>query len=57
MSGISHPTLSSIALVARVRIPFPRRTGLVPPYAIGTIAMFLVIARTVLIFGILKAQR
>jgi hydrogenase/urease accessory protein HupE len=43
--------LSSIALVARVCIPFPRWTELVPPYAIGTIAMFWVIQRTVLIFG------
>jgi hypothetical protein len=35
--------LSSIVLVARARIPFPRWAGLVPPYAIGTIAMFWVI--------------
>jgi hypothetical protein len=37
--------LSSIALLARIRIPFPRWTELVPPYAIGTIAMFWVIQR------------
>jgi len=34
-----------IALARRVRIPFPRWTELVPPYAIGTIAMFWVIQR------------
>jgi len=39
-----------------VRVPFPRWIELVPPYAIGSIAMFRVIQRTVLIFGILKAQ-
>ena len=38
--------LSWIALVCRARIPFPRWTALVPPYAIGTIAMFWVIQRT-----------
>jgi hydrogenase/urease accessory protein HupE len=38
--------LSLIALVRRVHIPFPRWTELVPPYAIGTIAMFWVIQRT-----------
>jgi hydrogenase/urease accessory protein HupE len=43
--------LSLIALVLRVRIPFPRWAELVPAYAIGTIAMFWVIQRTVLIFG------
>ena len=37
--------LSLLALVARVRIPFPRWTELVPPYAIGAIAMFWVIQR------------
>jgi len=37
--------LSSIALVARVRIPSPRWTELIPPYAIGAIAMFWVIQR------------
>jgi hydrogenase/urease accessory protein HupE len=45
--------LSSIALMARIRISFPRWTELVPPYAIGAIAMFWVIQRTVLIFGTL----
>jgi hypothetical protein len=39
--------------MARIRIPFPRWTELVPPYAIGAIAMFWVIQRTVLIFGTL----
>jgi len=34
--------LSMIALVVRIRIPFPRWTELVPPYAIGTVAMFWV---------------
>jgi len=34
-----------IALTRRVRIPFPCWTELVPPYAIGTIAMFWVIQR------------
>jgi hydrogenase/urease accessory protein HupE len=34
-----------IAIARRVRIPFPRWTELVPPYAIGTIAMFWVIRR------------
>jgi hydrogenase/urease accessory protein HupE len=39
--------LSLIALVDRVRIPFPRWAELVPPYAIGTIAMFWVIQRII----------
>jgi hypothetical protein len=43
--------LSLIALVARVRIPFPRWTELVPPYAIGAIAMFWVIQRTISILA------
>lgn len=38
--------LSLIAMVRRVRIPFPRWTELVPPYAIGAFAMFWVIQRT-----------
>jgi hydrogenase/urease accessory protein HupE len=38
--------LSLIGLARRVRIPFPRWTELVPPYAIGTIAMFWFIQRT-----------
>ena len=38
--------LSSIALVHRVRIPLPRWTELVPPYAIGAVAMFWAIERT-----------
>lgn len=33
------------ALVRRVRIPFPRWAELVPPYAIGSVAMFWVIQR------------
>jgi hydrogenase/urease accessory protein HupE len=37
--------LSFIALVRRIRIPFPRWTELVPPYAIGATAMFWVIQR------------
>ena len=37
--------LSLITLARRVRIPFPRWTELVPPYVIGTIAMFWVIHR------------
>ncbi len=37
--------LSLIALARRVHIPFPRWTELVPPYAIGGVAMFWVIQR------------
>jgi len=37
--------MSLIALARRVRISFPPWTELVPPYAIGTIAMFWVIQR------------
>ena len=37
--------LSVIAVVRRVRIPLPHWAGLVPPYAIGSIAMFWVIQR------------
>ena len=37
--------LSLIALVRRVRIPFPRWVDLVPPYAIGSVAMFWAIQR------------
>ena len=48
--------LSLLALAARVRMPLPHWAELVPPYAIGTVAMFWVIQRTVLIFGFLKAQ-
>jgi hydrogenase/urease accessory protein HupE len=43
--------LSAIALVTRVRIPFPGWTELVPPYAIGAIAMFWVIQRTATILA------
>ena len=39
--------LSLIALVHRVRMPVPPWTELVPPYAIGAVAMFWVIQRTV----------
>ena len=37
--------LSLIALVRRIHIPFPRWAELVPPYAIGSVAMFWVIQR------------
>lgn len=38
--------LGVIALLRRVTIPLPRWTPLVPPYAIGALAMFWVIERT-----------
>jgi hydrogenase/urease accessory protein HupE len=37
--------LSVIAVVQRIRIPAPRWVELVPPYAIGSVAMFWVIQR------------
>jgi hypothetical protein len=37
--------LAFIAVIRRIRIPFPRWTELVPPYAIGSVAMFWVIQR------------
>jgi hydrogenase/urease accessory protein HupE len=37
--------LAFIALVRRIRIPFPQGAELVPPYAIGSIAMFWVVQR------------
>jgi len=37
--------LAFIALVRRIRIPFPRWAELVPPYAIGSVAMFWVVQR------------
>jgi hypothetical protein len=37
--------LAFIALVRRIRIPFPRWTELVPPYAIGSVGMFWVVQR------------
>jgi hydrogenase/urease accessory protein HupE len=37
--------LSFTALIRRVRFRFPHWTGLVPPYAIGSVAMFWVIQR------------
>ena len=37
--------LSLIALARRIRVPLPRWTELVPPYAIGSVAMFWVIQR------------
>jgi hydrogenase/urease accessory protein HupE len=43
--------LSLIAIVCRARIPFPRWSELVPPYAIGAIAMFWVIQRTISILA------
>ncbi len=39
--------LAFIALVRRLHIPFPRWTELVPPYAIGSVAMFWVLQRIV----------
>jgi hydrogenase/urease accessory protein HupE len=39
--------LTLVALIRRIRIPFPRWAELVPPYAIGSIAMFWVIQRVV----------
>lgn len=38
--------LSLIALIGRIHISFPRWTELVPPYAIGSVAMFWFIQRT-----------
>ena len=38
--------LSLIALIRRIHISFPRWTELVPPYAIGSVAMFWLIQRT-----------
>jgi hydrogenase/urease accessory protein HupE len=38
--------LSLLVLIRRLRLPFPRWTELLPPYAIGTIAMFWFIQRT-----------
>jgi len=38
--------LAFVALVRRIRVAFPRWTELAPPYAIGTVAMFWVIQRT-----------
>jgi hydrogenase/urease accessory protein HupE len=40
--------LAFIATVRRIRIPFPRWTELVPPYAIGSVAMFWVVQRIAL---------
>ncbi len=37
--------LSLIALVRRIRVPLPRWAELLPPYAIGSVAMFWVIQR------------
>jgi hypothetical protein len=37
--------LAFISLVRRIRIPFPRWAEFVPPYAIGSVAMFWVIQR------------
>ena len=37
--------LAFIAVVRRIRVPFPRWTELVPPYAIGSVAMFWVVQR------------
>ena len=38
--------LTFVVLLRRIRVGFPRWTELAPPYAIGTIAMFWVIQRT-----------
>jgi len=43
--------LSLIAMVRRARIPFPSWIELVPPYAVGAIAMFWVIQRTISILA------
>jgi hydrogenase/urease accessory protein HupE len=40
--------LGGIALVRRIRIPSPRWAQLVPPYAIGSVAMFWVVQRIAL---------
>ena len=40
--------LSLVAVVQRVRIPLPRWGEFVPPYAIGTVAMFWIIQRVAL---------
>jgi HupE / UreJ protein len=37
--------LGSIALVRRIRVPSPRWAELIPPYAIGSVAMFWVLQR------------
>jgi len=37
--------LAFIALIRRIRIPFPNWAELVPPYAIGSVAMFWVVQR------------
>jgi len=42
--------LASIALVRRLSIPLPRWAELVPPYAIGSVAMSWFIQRTLLFF-------
>jgi len=39
--------LAAIALVRRIRIPFPRWAELIPPYAIGGVAIFWVIQRII----------
>jgi hydrogenase/urease accessory protein HupE len=39
--------LAFIAVIRRIRIPFPRWAELVPPYAIGSVAMFWVLQRIV----------
>jgi hydrogenase/urease accessory protein HupE len=37
--------LAFIAVIRRIRIPFPRWAELLPPYAIGSVAMFWVVQR------------
>ena len=43
--------LSLIGLVRRINVSFPRWTELVPPYAIGSVAMFWFIQRTLSFFS------
>jgi hydrogenase/urease accessory protein HupE len=40
--------LTVVALIRRARFPYPRWAELIPPYAIGTVAMFWVIQRVAL---------
>jgi len=46
MKTTRRQTLLAAALVHRIRIPFPRWGELVPPYAIGSVAAFRLIERT-----------
>ena len=42
--------LAFIALIRRLCLPMPRWTELIPPYAIGSVAMFWVIQRIAAFF-------